>query len=154
MGASGGAQRGVAGLSQAGAVSCTKSADQVLGGSATASVSFDTEDHDTAAIHDTVTNNSRLTVPTGFGGKWHVAAVLNMGSSGSGWAARIKVNGTTRATLPPGAGSPAGSYASVILSLAAADYVELEVTAAAGGATIASGTGANATRFGMCRIAD
>jgi hypothetical protein len=33
-------------------------------------ITFNTEDYDTDGLHDTVTNNTRITIPTGFGGYW------------------------------------------------------------------------------------
>src|SRR5688572_4346642 len=39
-----------------------------------AAVGFDAEDYDTDTFHDTVTNNSRITIPSGKDGKYHISA--------------------------------------------------------------------------------
>lgn len=43
----------------------TKSATQAVGAGAASAILFDTEDYDTSAMHDTVTNTSRITIPPG-----------------------------------------------------------------------------------------
>ena len=46
------------------------STTQTLTNNANTTIAFDSERYDTSAIHDTVTNNSRLTIPTT--GKWRI----------------------------------------------------------------------------------
>lgn len=47
-----------------------KSANQTVTSGSNDVLSWNSEDYDTDAIHSTVTNNSRLIVPSGFGGYW------------------------------------------------------------------------------------
>jgi hypothetical protein len=60
-----------------------KSADQTSANYSTpAVIAWNTEDIDTNTIHDTVTNNSRLTVPPALNGKWAIiSASVTMGGS-------------------------------------------------------------------------
>lgn len=47
-----------------------KSATQTVSAGVTDVVTFNSEDYDTDTLHDTVTNNSRITIPTGLAGYW------------------------------------------------------------------------------------
>jgi hypothetical protein len=46
-----------------------------------AKISYANEDYDTDAFHSTVTNTTRMTVPTGKGGKYLINAIIQMPSS-------------------------------------------------------------------------
>jgi len=82
------------------AVHVTKSDTTALGLSAWTSLTFDTETSDTDAMHSTVSNTSRLTVPTG-GDGWYIfgfyGSAARAGNSGT-WRARILLNATTTIT--------------------------------------------------------
>jgi hypothetical protein len=54
-------------------------------------IDFDTETYDSDAIHDLVTNNSRLVVPTGFTGKWQVIVSAHWASNATAAYRRAKV---------------------------------------------------------------
>ncbi len=56
-------------------------------------LAFDTEDFDTDVIHDTVTNNSRLTVKTA--GKYYILGHVHRSSSTADQELMIRLNGTT-----------------------------------------------------------
>lgn len=95
---------------------------------------------DTNAYHDTATNNTRLTIPTGAGGKYLLTCFFSGGSS-TQKLFTLKVNGATPASLPVGiSGSMAAIRTagdplcfSIVLNLAAADYVQMAVQANATG---------------------
>jgi hypothetical protein len=91
-----------------------KSATQTVSSGATDVVSFNSEDYDTDALHDTVTNNSRITIPAGLDGfwefyweaEWDADAAANLlsvpslrknaaGASGSGTQLNAKSHGGT-----------------------------------------------------------
>jgi hypothetical protein len=95
-------------------------------------VAFNAERYDTANLHDTVTNNSRITVPT--------AGIYDMGFNGSMVAATdyaafrafIRLNGTTAlvAKVNGGLGNATFNYELNVTGqykLAAGDYIEVVV---------------------------
>lgn len=125
-----GTLKGVAGCSLSDA-----SSQSVSHGAGTA-INFDTEDFDSDAFHDVSTNNNRITIPTGFGGKYLITASFNLATnSGGDWGkGRIDKNGGT--TLAQQACGDDGSGLTVfimgisvtcLVTLAAADYVQLLV---------------------------
>jgi len=95
---------------------------------------------DTNAYHDTATNNTRLTIPTGAGGKYLLTCFFSGGTS-TQKLFTLKVNGATPSSLPVGiSGSMAAIRTagdplcfSIVLNLAAADYVQMAVNANASG---------------------
>jgi hypothetical protein len=100
---------------------------------------FNSEDHDDYAMHSTVTNTSRLTIPTGMGGVYLVSAAATFTAAATGTRLiRIRKNGTT--FVSSFSSSPANSVgnacvqAHCLVVLAAADYVEATVTQDSGGA--------------------
>ncbi len=111
--------------------SCTKTGSTSIPKLAWTAIGFDSEEFDTDTIHDNVTNNSRLTVPTGEGGQYLIfgmghlddldaekgaifglwkngATLLARGNSTAHWAA---TNGTAPLAR--------------IVTLSAGDYIEL-----------------------------
>jgi len=92
------------------------------------SIEFDTETSDTDAMHSTVTNPSRLTIPTG-GDGWYTFGFFatKTGNSPDRWAARILLNGAT--TLGQ---SSVSTYDTCSISVTAAyplsatDYIEAQ----------------------------
>ena len=108
---------------------------QVL--SANAKVAFNSEDLDTDGFHDTATNNSRLTIPTGLGGKYLVSGSIYRGTSDTPELHFI-INNTTKVRGSYRAMAFAGGPLSVIVVLAAGDYIELQTPSS--GATVGSAT--------------
>lgn len=96
-------------------------------------VAFTTENFDTDSFHDNTTNNSRITIPTGKGGKYYVSAFVNnaLGSPGSYSIFKLYKNGSQltamgnrEGDIARGNGDPILS-ASQVVTLAAGDYLEL-----------------------------
>lgn len=90
-------------------------------------LSFDTEDFDTDTMHDTVTNNQRITFTTA--GKYRVIGQIAWASNGTGYReATIRRNGSTdigmNRILPPSAAVCAQTV-TAIYNMGAGDYVEL-----------------------------
>lgn len=86
-----------------GRASATKATLSLTNNTVTA-IGLDTEQFDQGAIHDTVTNNDRMTIPTGFGGVYTISGYVEYleSSAGGGGTANtgqrgteITVNGTT-----------------------------------------------------------
>ena len=137
--------------------SLTKSANQTITNATATAVSFDGENFDTDAYHDNATNNSRITIPTGKGGKYVVSARATFASNITDQRRiQFRVNGSATNidlfTSSTGvAGEPFTIQTTRFLSLAAADYVEMFVYQASGGNLTLygdSGAGAGVSFFG------
>jgi len=96
-------------------------------------VALTAENYDTNAFHDNSTNNSRLTIPTGKGGKYLITAMFNnaLGSVGSYAIIYFYVNGAQwtadgfrEGNIARGNGD-SNMTASAVMSLSAGDYVEM-----------------------------
>jgi hypothetical protein len=92
-------------------------------------INFNNENFDTNSFHDTVTNNSRITIPAGLGGYYLVSWQQRWDPSGTGnRSADLYKNGTTQITQEMTASSTYASNAkSAIIYLAAGDYIQMYV---------------------------
>ena len=102
-------------------------------------VTLNSERFDNAALHSTSSNTSRLTVPTGGGGKYVIGLGANWTASASGAlrTTRIEQNATTvlgTFTSQPSASHGSDQSWSTIYALSDADYVEMYVFQNSGGA--------------------
>lgn len=101
-------------------------------------LAMNSERYDVGSCHSTVTNNSRLTVPSGGDGKYSIGASVEFASNATGYRqVNILLNGTTNigATLLPTNGSTVAVGEAVAeYALAAGDYVECQVRQTSGGA--------------------
>lgn len=84
---------------------------------------FDSEEFDTDGFHSTSSNTSRLTIPSGLGGKYHIKGFFYTGSA-TAQSVYLKLNGSTSIRgsylAPEFGGGP-----EVIVDLVAGDYVEM-----------------------------
>lgn len=115
-------------------------------------VTFNTEDFDTGALHSTVSNTSRLTVPSGAGGVYLVTATIAFAANATG-SRQLQFykngSGVSATFVAPGHASlEACITATFLVSLSAADYMECYVVQDSGGAL---GVSAN-SRFGMVKV--
>lgn len=112
-------------------------------------IAFNTEVFDFGDLHDNVTNNSRITVPTDYGGYWIVAANVRIASLGGLFATDyyelyLLKNGTSIAqlTVPrnqAGGGSTTGLSLATIIDAAPADYFQAQfLNGAAATSTVVS----------------
>ena len=114
------------------AVKVHQSSGQSIAYNTTTVVTFDTEDYDSDTLHDNVTNNSRITIPSALAGIWLLIGTShypNPAESGN-WVTGIKKNGTTvigSAGVGAGVGASSSLLATCsIFDLAAAgDYYEM-----------------------------
>lgn len=121
------------------------------------SLTFDTEEFDTDAFHSTVTNTSRLTVPSGKGGKYLIGGVFSWAGNANGTRnGRIYLNNTTRLIdvgWPPHTTAAAQRFPIMtVYDLAVADYVELQVFQDSGGSLNTSITGFSTVNFWMYKV--
>jgi hypothetical protein len=108
---------------------------QSLSDSTETAVTFNTEDVDVGAMHDTSSNTSRFTVPTGGDGFYEFIAHVSFAANATGNRyTRFRKNGTTsvgtRVALPPNGSNFGSADQPVVLNiwsgtLAAADYIEV-----------------------------
>jgi len=110
-------------------------------------VSLNSEDYDVGSMHDTVTNNSRVTVPTNGGGLYLVVAMVCYDANATGVrSARLIKNGSTASPLQQSSTFNGGASNSVTVtmtnavSLSAADYIEVQGWQNSGGALLLGST--------------
>lgn len=129
----------------------TKSTTQGVNAT-TAAITFDGEVFDTDTFHDNATNNTRLTIPTtghymiggsvsyeSGAGSTNITRITNNGSFTNGWGyVRTSETGFT------------SMHFSVVASLSATDFVELEFETS-GNRTVR--TSSNGTSFWIARLA-
>lgn len=128
----------------------TKSGNQSLTTDTWTAVAWDTENHDTAAMHDTVTNNSRITAPTA--GVYLVGAVLSIAASADAnpRGLRIRKDGATTVgealvynSDPVGGAANTTINLVTMLEIGATEYVEVMAYQKSGGALDALASGAH-----------
>ena len=137
-------------------VACTTNANQSIGDSAYVVLNFNQEYLDVGGYHDTATNNSRLTVPSGKAGYYQAYFNINFaGNATNGAAGRrafIMLNGSVAALVNNQSDVSTtlikGLTASRTFNLAVGDYLEVAVYQTSGGALNVLGGDAYCT-FGM-----
>lgn len=74
----------------------THNTTQSIANNTVTALAFNTEVSDSATLHDTVTNNSRITVPAGQGGWWYFSGFAAFASNATGQRqVALRLNGTT-----------------------------------------------------------
>jgi hypothetical protein len=98
-------------------------------------ITFTAEDFDTNGFHDNSTNTSRITIPTGYAGKYLFTAQLTLNDGNEAHTTAYKVNGSnynTFAGFRSTATGLGGSPNTIILNLSVGDYVEISQYSASG----------------------
>ena len=147
-----------AGASFVGA-SVYKSANQSLTNATLTAISFNTEYFDTDAMHDNVTNNSRITVASGKGGKYLLVGNLVYAANATGFRQFfIRINGAntwysaSNPAIPAYASFPNYVSYTFVLDLAAGDYVELFGLQNSGGALDVQGGDTGVSYFQLIKV--
>lgn len=101
-------------------------------------LAFNSERFDSHGFHDTVTNNSRLTIPAGKAGKYMIGASSDWVANATGIRElRLRINGTTYIALTTGDADLVGegwrNTLATLYDLAVGDYVEAIVRQTSGG---------------------
>lgn len=111
-------------------------ANQSISNSTSTIITWDAEDYDTNSFHDNATNNTRVTIPSGKGGKYLFSVTGWWASNTTGSRHMyLQVNGSTIPAYH--IESAEGNVAiglSQVFALSAADYVEFGVFQDSGGA--------------------
>jgi len=122
-------------------------------------LAFNTEEVDTDAFHDNTTNNTRLTVPSGKGGTYHVAGYAGFApNTTNARQVAVRKNGTTflRSVVtatPPAGGTGSHIHICMDIPLVATDYIELMAQQDSGASLgIGSGTSYFQNTFSLSRI--
>lgn len=119
-------------------------------------LTFNSERYDTDTMHDTVTNNSRLTAKTA--GVYSVSATAEFASNATGYRQMyFRVNGTNiigYMSIPTGAGGGIGTGLALETKwkFAVNDYVEVLVAQLSGGALNVNSVASYTPEFGMSWI--
>ena len=117
-------------------------------------VQFSATDYiDTDGYHDPSTNNTRITIPTGKGGKYLVITAAIYSVAPNGMRSTIYLNGSAFSELRQDAtGGRSGPIDHLVMNLSAGDYIEFYAYQNSGGAAEIWGTDAvtnKGTRFGV-----
>ena len=121
-----------------------KSANQSINNNTFTAITFNSEDYDTDSFHDTSTNTSRITIPSGKGGKYLITGVIIFQDNATNdRTVYLYKNGTSDQELF--AQKNAGGYntsngLSFVKVLNAADYIEVFALQNSGGALNIIGT--------------
>ena len=113
-----------------------KSASQTLSNEVLTTITWNSEYYDTDAIHSTVTDTERFTVPSGKGGKWLFAGVATYQSGTAGYRGiRILKNGSTiNYQYFQGMSTTSTAFAfSQVYDLSAGDYLSIQGDQSSGG---------------------
>jgi hypothetical protein len=110
--------------------------DQNVANSTNVIIGFNNENFDSNGFHDNSTNNSRLTIPTGYAGKYFVwSNIVYSGSTSSNRVLQILKNGNIVSEFYSGAASSNGFtiYGFLFMDLAVGDYVQVQTNQGSGG---------------------
>ena len=117
--------------------SAYKSANQSIENGTFVALTFNTEDFDTDAYHNTSTNTSRFTIPSGKGGKYLLSGAVSWGASNAGTFRLVVVykNGSIENQVVQFAGTNDGTIQpfACVYNLVATDYLEVFVRHNTGG---------------------
>ena len=104
-----------------------KTANQTIANNSTTKITFDSENFDTNGFHDNSTNNTRITIPSGYGGKYLFTFMASWENNSTGHRSIVfYVNGSEGENISrlANSGTILVSTVPLILNLSATDYVE------------------------------
>lgn len=113
-----------------------RSAALSIANSTVVSIGLDAETFDPIGMHSNVTNNSRLTIPTGYAGYWRFNGLIRWADNGTApRTSALAKNGTivTNQNSATISGGDVSSAVEDVLLLAVGDYIELQGFQASGG---------------------
>lgn len=130
-------------------------ATQTVNSGNTDALNLNSEYGDNAGMHDTVTNNNRVTIPTGAGGTYIAWGSTQVENTGAAPAAQLhlRLNGTTLVSSRIVTDAAAVLQATrlqvffITNQLSAADYLDLAGQATTANVTFGSATAALGTRL-------
>ncbi len=139
-----------AGASPLVACSVFKSANQSINNNTFTAITFNSEDYDTDTFHDTSTNTSRITIPSGKGGKYLITGVIifqdNATNDRTVYLYKNGVSDQELFAMKNAGGFNTSNGLSFVKVLTAGDYIEVFALQNSGGALNIIG-GTLATHF-------
>ncbi len=109
------------------------SPDQSIANNTFTSVEWTAENYDTDGFHDNVTNNTRLTIPSGKGGYYQIRGQVGLQAVTNEFTLRVQKNGTNlRYMVDRGESNDQTRQINFVASLAAGDYLTLDVLQTSG----------------------
>lgn len=114
------------------------SSSQSIATATATAIQFNAETFDTDSFHDNVTNNTRVTIPSGKGGKYLFTAWANLETNATGYRNLELLKNSTTLTgswsigFTPNASGYAGICGAVVINLTAGDYMEVLYTQTSG----------------------
>jgi hypothetical protein len=112
----------------------TNSIGQTIANSTNVDVTWDTESLDTNGFHSTSTNTDRITIPSGYAGKYLVISQLSYGNNATGDIRRaIIFKNTTQLSIANVAPNRSTPVASFIADMAVGDYFKTAAYQDSGG---------------------
>jgi hypothetical protein len=135
--------------------SASARASQSIANNTPTAIALNTQQFSTNSIHSTTVNNSRFTIPTGYGGKWLFTAVSGFDPLTAGnMILRFYVNGSSIGLAIFTGNTNAGTLTSTsitnVLNLVAGDYVQLFIYQNSGVAATTMVSGAEDFTFMNC----
>jgi hypothetical protein len=123
----------------------TAAGNQSIANATAVYINFTTTAFETdATFHDTVTNNTRITIPTGKTGYYEIYGVAVFADAANGRQMWFLKNGAipqlAKMIFPAPTGYDIGPYLSTVAYLTAGDYIEMGVYQVSGGAINVVGT--------------
>ena len=115
------------------AIGCSlwKSANQTANNVTQTPVSFNNEDFDTSGFHDNVTNNDRVTIPTGLSGKYLVTSKVDFSANATGQRVLYHfINGVlvNLAISPVNSSTNGSSFElSGVYNLSAGNFIQMQI---------------------------
>lgn len=131
---------------------------QALGNATETLVQFTAHEYDTDGFHDDSTDNSRLTVPVGLAGYYHIFGAFSIANNATGQrTAYPRLNGSTTLMVAGGESVTSGASNShfgfsTVRPLDEGDYIEVLIYQNSGGSLnldVGSNPGNYAPSFGM-----
>ena len=114
-----------------------KSANQSINNNTYTALTWNSEDYDTDAFHDTSTNTSRITIPSGKGGKYLITGIVifqdNVTNDRTVYLYKNGVEDFEMFSMGNAGGFNTSSPMSIVKVLSAGDYIELFALQNSGG---------------------
>ena len=113
-----------------------KTSNQTISNATNTAISFQAENFDTDTFHDNSTNNTRITIPAGKGGKYLITGSIAWSTGANERVAMIYKNGTIVNYMAQEYPANLGGFYhpfNYVISLVATDYIELFCNQGSGG---------------------